>query len=270
MRLLRKALILIHRYLGILLSLLFLVWFISGIAMIYARGMPDLTPQTRIERMPDLELSSIRLTLGQALRKAELGAAPSSVELLTVLNRPAYRFDGITVFADTGEMLDMTPERAAEAARLFVGLPEAQVRPAGVLTAVDQWTIGKRGLLPLHKFTVDDGSGTEVYVSEVSGEVAGMTTRGSRTLAWVAAIPHWLYFRGLRTQPLLWRNTVLWLSGIATRDQSGEEISGLLAPYDELVKKISVPMIQDAAKKYFDTKNYARFVLLPEAAPPKP
>jgi zinc protease len=61
-----------------------------------------------------------------------------------------------------------------------------------------------------------------------------------------------------------------WLSGISTRDQSGEDMAGLLAPYDELVKKISAPMIQDAAKKYFDTKNYARFVLLPEAAPPKP
>ena len=216
MRLLRKALILIHRYLGILLSLLFLVWFVSGIAMIYARGMPDVTPQTRIERLPDLDLSSIRLTPAQALRKTEVGAAPSSVELLTVLNRPAYRFDGITVFADTGELLEMTPDRAVEAARLFVGLPESRVRAAGVLTAVDQWTIGKRVFLPLHKFTVDDGSGTEVYVSEATGEVAGMTTRGSRILAWVAAIPHWLYFRGLRTQPLLWRNTVLWLSGIAT------------------------------------------------------
>ena len=50
----------------------------------------------------------------------------------------------------------------------------------------------------------------------------------------------------------------------------GEDIVGLLAPYDELVKKISPAMIQDAAKKYFDTKNYARFVLLPENAPPKP
>jgi zinc protease len=61
-----------------------------------------------------------------------------------------------------------------------------------------------------------------------------------------------------------------WLSGIVTREQSGEEIAGLLAPYDDLVKKITAAQIQDAAKKYFDTKNYARFVLLPEAPAPKP
>jgi zinc protease len=61
-----------------------------------------------------------------------------------------------------------------------------------------------------------------------------------------------------------------WLSGIATRDQSGEDIAGLLSPYDDLVKKITPAQLQQAAKQYFDTRNYARFVLLPEAAPPKP
>ncbi|HEX7939154.1 MAG TPA: hypothetical protein VF483_09205, partial [Gemmatimonadaceae bacterium] len=61
-----------------------------------------------------------------------------------------------------------------------------------------------------------------------------------------------------------------WMSGIVTRDEYGEDIAGLLAPYDALVKNISAAQIQDAAKRYFDTKNYARFVLLPEAAPPKP
>src|SRR2546427_5689326 len=40
---LRKWLILTHRYAGIVLSLFFVMWFLSGIAMIYARGMPGLT-----------------------------------------------------------------------------------------------------------------------------------------------------------------------------------------------------------------------------------
>src|SRR5262249_15748414 len=33
-----------------------------------------------------------------------------------------------------------------------------------------------------------------LYISETTGEVELMTTRGSRALAWVAAIPHWMYF----------------------------------------------------------------------------
>jgi len=44
----RKALILIHRYLGIVLCLIFLIWFVSGIAMIYARGMPEISSQSRL------------------------------------------------------------------------------------------------------------------------------------------------------------------------------------------------------------------------------
>jgi zinc protease len=61
-----------------------------------------------------------------------------------------------------------------------------------------------------------------------------------------------------------------WLSGIVTREQAGEEIAGLLEPYDALVRKLTPAQIQEAAKLYFDTRNYARFVLLPEAAPPRP
>ena len=51
MVLFRKAMILSHRYLGIALSLLFVVWFASGITMMYAGGMPRLTPDERLERL---------------------------------------------------------------------------------------------------------------------------------------------------------------------------------------------------------------------------
>jgi zinc protease len=59
-----------------------------------------------------------------------------------------------------------------------------------------------------------------------------------------------------------------WLNGIVTRDQNNESIAGLLGPYDELVKRINAAQIQDAAKRYFDVANYARFVLLPQATTP--
>lgn len=55
-----------------------------------------------------------------------------------------------------------------------------------------------------------------------------------------------------------------WLANIAGRDQSGEDIAGLLGAYDAMVKALSPSLLQEAAKKYFDVNNYARFVLLPE------
>ena len=50
MSLLRRWLILTHRYLGIPLSALFVVWFASGIVMMYAGDMPGLTPELRCQR----------------------------------------------------------------------------------------------------------------------------------------------------------------------------------------------------------------------------
>lgn len=55
-----------------------------------------------------------------------------------------------------------------------------------------------------------------------------------------------------------------WLSNIMGREQSGEDVNGLLGAYDAMIKGLTPALIQDAAKKYFDTTNYARFVLLPE------
>src|SRR5215468_5603295 len=100
----RKWLILTHRYLGIPLSFLFLMWFASGIVMIFARGMPSLTPDLRLQRLPALDLSAVRLSPAAALEKAQFDGVPFRAILLTILGRPAYRFSSrrgsVTVFAD--------------------------------------------------------------------------------------------------------------------------------------------------------------------------
>ncbi len=60
------------------------------------------------------------------------------------------------------------------------------------------------------------------------------------------------------------KQNAYWLANIMGRRQAGEDITGLLAPYDKMLAGLTGAQIQDAARKYFDTKNYARFVLLPE------
>jgi zinc protease len=71
----------------------------------------------------------------------------------------------------------------------------------------------------------------------------------------------------LRSREVEVRTNGYWLSNIAARDQAGEDLGGLGAPYDEMVKRLTPAMIQQAAKTYFNTANYARFVLLPETTP---
>jgi hypothetical protein len=202
----RKFLILVHRYLGIVLSLVFVIWFASGIGMMYAGGMPTLTPQTRLERLDPLDLTVIKFA------PDERG---ENVKLLTVMGHPAYQIDGLTVFADTGETLEFVDEaQAAIVAAHYMDVAQEKVRYLELLTEADQWTIGNRGDLPLHKIAIDDPGRTQLYISPINGEVVLMTTRGSRALAWVAAIPHWLYFRSLRVQDDVWRAVVVWLSGL--------------------------------------------------------
>ena len=137
MKLLRKLLILSHRYLGIALCLLVAMWFASGIVMMYAGGMPRLDPELRLARMPDLDLSKVRLTLADAAEKLDIDASAgwdstagrggSRIQLLTVMDRPAYRVGGEgTVFADTGEVLGGIDEaKAQQIAARFLNLEAA-------------------------------------------------------------------------------------------------------------------------------------------------
>ena len=68
--------------------------------------------------------------------------------------------------------------------------------------------------MPLYKFDVDDSNGTEVYVSPHTGEVRLVTTTKTRTLAWIATIPHWFYITPLRSNQPLWYWTVVGTSAL--------------------------------------------------------
>lgn len=216
MKLIRKLLILTHRYLGMTLGLLFFVWFASGIGMVFAGGMPRLNPATRLDRMPALDLARIRVTPAEAAAKAGLRRNPGRVVLFTLMDRPAYRFGAggsSTVFADDGDTLpDIDGAASLAIAARFANLPVSALHHVAMLDAPDQWTLEQRRQFPLHKIAVDDEAGTQLYVSSDTAEVVMQTTRRTRALAWVAAIPHWLYFRPLRANPQWWSRVVIWTS----------------------------------------------------------
>jgi zinc protease len=74
----------------------------------------------------------------------------------------------------------------------------------------------------------------------------------------------------LRSREVDLKQNSYWLGNIGARDQAGEDIAGLGAPYDDMIKRLTAAQIQAAAKQYFDVSNYARFVLLPEGFKPTP
>jgi hypothetical protein len=217
MKLLRKWLILTHRYAGIVLSLFVVLWFATGITMMYAGGMPRLTPEMRLEKLPNLDLARVRLTPAEAAEAGLIGE-PGRAVLLSIMGRPAYRFgaaEPTTVFADTGDVLERaTLAQARTIASRFAGVTEDQVDHVATLNRVDQWTLVQSRLLPLHKFRIHDQRGTELYVSPRTGEVTMVTTRRGRGLAWISTIPHFFYFAALRENQPAWYQFVVWTSGL--------------------------------------------------------
>jgi hypothetical protein len=221
----RRAIVLTHRWLGIALGLLLLVWFATGIVMMYAR-MPGLDPADRLRRLPDLDLSSVRVTpsrateaivAGEAAATPAAGAPIERVRIGMIGERPVYRFFAAgawtTVFADDGGTLRrIDPDAALALARRHHVEHAATMRHERVLDGPDQWTLQSRTFLPLHRIALGDPLDTRVYLSDRTGEVVMATDRPSRRWAYVGAVPHWLYFAALRRHSTLWIRSMIGLS----------------------------------------------------------
>ena len=214
----KRTLIFVHRWLGVVLCLFFLLWFPSGFVMMYW-DYPSVKPADRLAHLAPIDPASIKVSVAEAAAKAEI-EAPGAIRLTTFAGRPIYRFGGrgdlSTVYADTGEeQLEVTQDDVAKIARMWSGQSVKAARVEAVERS-DQWTLQNRvaDLQPLWKFSWPDGQ--QLYVSQANGEVIQYTTTASRVGAYFGAIPHWLYFTPLRRNGPMWSKVVIWSSGIAT------------------------------------------------------
>ena len=204
-----RVLVYTHRWLGIVGGVLFLVWFVSGIVMMYAR-MPELDPVERLARLPAINPASIRM---MPLVSGDTDIARLTIS--TLEGRPIVRLTarGRTElsFADTGDRVPVVDaEQAIRVAGNFTGA--SAVRYDARLTDADQWSFGVRGRMPLHRIAVDDPAGTVLYVTETGGEVVLKTTASGRWWAAAGAVMHWLYFTPFRRNAGLWAQTIIWCS----------------------------------------------------------
>jgi hypothetical protein len=215
---LKRSVIFVHRWLGVALCLFFLVWFPSGIGMMYW-DFPSVNADDRLARSPALEPSAIRVSPAEACATLAQPQPPASLRLNTFDGRPVYRFragrEESVVYADTGaRQVDTSSEMMARIASAWVGHPASAAAVEAV--DVDQWTVpgSYRSLAPLWKYSWPTGE--QVYVSQTSGEVVQYTTTASRIGAYLGPIPHWLYFTPLRRHQPQWSRVVIWSSGIGT------------------------------------------------------
>jgi hypothetical protein len=216
----RSALIYTHRWLGITGTLVFVIWFVSGVVFMYV-GMPALPAEERLQRMEPLDLST--LTVHPADAAARLGMNASRVRVAMQNGRPVYRFNAggpwRMVYADTGEMVTATSAGEAMAlVRRFVPEHAETLRYETRLTDSDQWTLQAliRNQMPMHRIALGDAAGTEYYVSERAGEPVLRTTASGRFWGYMSAVLHWLYFTPLRRHASVWNSFIVWSSLIGT------------------------------------------------------
>ena len=212
----KRWLYVFHRWTGIALCLFFAIWFVSGVVMLYV-SFPSFRAAERVATAAPIDWRQVRVGPGRAL--AVLGEAefPSEMRLGMTDGEPVYRFvieqGRRAVSARTGEeMRAVDAARAGATASALVGAPVVSIDPV----EHDQWVVTRayQAMAPFWRVRLADGAGTDVYVSQKTGEVVQNTTAHERFWNWLGAVPHWIYFEALRVFQEPWRQTVLWTSGI--------------------------------------------------------
>ena len=215
---LKALLIFLHRWLGVAMCLVFLLWFASGIVMIFVQ-YPQFTENESLDNSAAIEFSRINLSPSEALGRASVTEMPGNMSLLNVIGRPAYQFISpsrgyTTVFADDGSFLRGVSEAQAMTTVEKSNFHDGQSTPEyGGVVNIDQWTISvPRADRPLHWISLGDADGTVLYISSQRGRIVQDTTRKERFWNWFGSTIHWIYPLQIRQHASLWSNIVIYLS----------------------------------------------------------
>ena len=217
-RFLWRATIIAHRYLGVAVGLLMLVWFGSGVVMMYV-PYPELTEKDRLSALGPIPwqecctLAAQTYSDDQPVRAVRLQSVAGEPVLLL---RPEGQFPRISSLGPSGPSLEIDANKADQVALAAAPriIKESALPIAKEMIEADQWTVGDagEGNRPLYHFVFADPARTHLYVSSTTGEIVLWTTAHERFWNWFGAIPHWLYFTELRSNGPLWAQIVIWTS----------------------------------------------------------
>lgn len=213
---LKKAFYSLHRILGTILSILFLVWFLSGFVMIYHTfpKVSNLDRYASMEALPDnlIDVDSVfsATQIDSGILKLSLKsfAGNSYFEAMTL--------DTVLKVSADSAAREISNPTFAQIEQYAHRWNKAEIAKVDTLRKVEQWI--PFGYLkkdfPIYKFYFSDDLKSQLYISSVTGEALQYTNKDNRFWAWVGAIPHWVYFTSLRQNSQLWSSVVCWLAGI--------------------------------------------------------
>ena len=211
-----------HRWLGIAMCLFLVMWCLSGVVMMYV-GFPELTRDEYYAGLEPLVAERINIGPEQPLALAASRANVEQLLLTSGAGRPLYllKMEGASwqgMYADTGAIIEQLSAEAAVATAVHfyqTQYPNETVTGKHLQQLhMDQWSVsdGLHPYRPLHRVSIDDGMGTELYVSALTGQVVRDTRRSERTWNWLGSNLHWIYPVQLRKHRSLWEEVIIVLA----------------------------------------------------------
>ncbi len=205
-------LFLLHRYLGIGVGTLMVMWCLSGVVMMY-QSYPLLDEATRVRHLAPIDWSGCCRISDRALADDE---SIEDLQLEVLAGTPVLQFKSThgsrLINLHTGLAIDrVTTEQAAQVAATFTQGSAPAIPEQIALIDYDQWTVSEvfDSGRPLFDVAFGDDMGSHVYVSSATGRAVQLTTTRERFWNWLGSVPHWLYFAELRRNASLWNETVI-------------------------------------------------------------
>ncbi len=190
-----------HRWMGIVIGLMFVAWVVSGIVLLYY-GLPHLTAAERLSRLPPLDAAAIRISPAEAAQR--VAGEPFRMRVSMQGERPVYRINTGRVFgrwqlvyADTGEPFDgFDADEALDWLRGSVPEAADTMSYDGYVTSAELFTHNPamQTHMPMHRIALNDAADTIHYVSVNTGETVMKTDRTSRALGVAGYLLHTLFF----------------------------------------------------------------------------
>ena len=215
-----RVLLLVHRYVGIAIGLLVLLWCLSAFVMMYVQ-FPQLSEREQLAALPVLDT--------EHCCKFDVAALSSSPEIMgfvieSLASQPVLRVrtrDGYSRSFDlvTGTEIYSIDEDTARRQAISYFTQAGISNSARLLSIVDrdQWTVAGNydPLRSFYLFAANDAQASRIYISEINGIPVQDTTRYERGWNWVGSVIHWIYPTILRKHVGTWAQVIIWTTLIS-------------------------------------------------------
>jgi uncharacterized iron-regulated membrane protein len=230
----KRLLFLIHRWSGVALALFMVLWFSSGLLIVYASQLN----QTRVQQWARAEIlapESGWLSLGETLRRSGAAFAESSAEaaarglpfiqearLLRIAGKPVWLVENgkglrLAFSAVDGAVQRISPDDALHIAQQWGSASGDGLVALRFVETLDSPAIlrNQESLKPFHRISLGDSDGGELLVSERTGEVVHASTRVERAMYWAGSWVHLFRFLDLAGLDKQRVDVLLWLAAFA-------------------------------------------------------